>query len=269
MKTEKLTQIEFRDKKINTQKTDLAPEEWYKIPLLSSNYNSVESYRNRIENKKVQEDFVESLEKVILVLQRMKAKMSEIERVMKQNGEEYQEFRSTLLKFDTTWKVLSSIHSSTPEISLLLLKCTEAWIEYISGIYISRVKKWHLDKKQALKIIKGQVREVHPIFDPKTRDEALMCNFHGTQCQKCKSWRTDLAPDGIEFKCKCYVCDARFERGIISKCGQCHIPFYDAVIKRMKETAIEIHEDKIFTRCIKCNNEISLSTKQLDVIQIC
>ncbi|MGC1709901.1 MAG: hypothetical protein WA799_08905, partial [Nitrosotalea sp.] len=122
-----------------------------------------------------------------------------------------------------------------------------------------------LTSKQAVKILLGHVTKVAEIYDPKTRNEALLCGYHGTQCTnvECRSWRTFLDFDASELGCRCYACDETFERSVASKCKNCYLPFYDEVIRVMKEGAETIENAVVKTHCPKCSIDVFLPIKKM------
>jgi hypothetical protein len=78
---------------------------------------------------------------------------------------------------------------------------------------VSKVKElFGLTSKQVTKTLKGVVRDVHYLYEPTTKAEALMDGFYGRPCEKCGSWRVRWE-NGM---CHCFRCDcdyrARAER---------------------------------------------------------
>lgn len=120
--------------------------------------------------------------------------------------------------------------------------------------------------KQVTKTMEGRVPKVLKLYDPQSRDEALFAGYHGTQCPNCLSWRTVLHMEGPGLKCKCYECDAKFERGMISKCRNCSRPFYEATLHMMIKNSTEIiNKEQLKTTCPyeNCGVEITLPIKLL------
>ena len=123
-----------------------------------------------------------------------------------------------------------------------------------------------LTSKQAVKILLGHVTKIAEIYEPKTRDEALLCGYHGTQCEhpECHSWRTYLDFDASELSCRCYACDLTTPRGVASKCKNCYLPFYDEVIRVMSEKGKKIADKTVLeTACPHCKTEVFLPIKKL------
>lgn len=267
----KLLQIEFPDSNHNAWKSVLDPKDWYKITDLASRYSNIDLYLNRTESDKLQEETVKMLKQEKIILEKFRRKIPEIVEFWKRDKKAFDEIMSNMKNLI---KIQESLQSDNiilkPGNHYVHIKTSEMMNRLRLYLYLPmKLENLSISKKQLNEFKKGHTRQVPDILEPKTRDEALVMNFQGMQCPKCKSWRTDLAPDGIEFKCKCYACDARFERGIISKCPQCHLPFFDEIIKNMKQNSIEITDDVVITRCIRCENEVSLSLKHIEIIHTC
>lgn len=73
--------------------------------------------------------------------------------------------------------------------------------------YVSRVKElFALSSKQVTKTLRGVVRDVHVLYEPTNKMEALMDGFYGVPCQKCQSWRV-IWDNGL---CRCCRCESEF-----------------------------------------------------------
>jgi hypothetical protein len=80
-------------------------------------------------------------------------------------------------------------------------------IKHGASEYVSRVKDlFGLTSKQVTKTLKGIVRDVHFIYEPTSRAEALMDGFYGKPCEKCASWRVRWE-NGV---CHCFRCDCDY-----------------------------------------------------------
>lgn len=80
-------------------------------------------------------------------------------------------------------------------------------IKHGASEYVARVKKISgLTSKQVTKTLKGIIRDVHFLYEPTNRTEALMDGFYGRPCEKCRSWRVRWE-NGI---CRCYHCDNEY-----------------------------------------------------------
>lgn len=74
--------------------------------------------------------------------------------------------------------------------------------------YMSQVKSLYgMTGKQVRKILTGHARGLHPLYDPKNREEAMKVGFYGMRCGQCSSWRVDL----VNAECFCYSCRSTFD----------------------------------------------------------
>ena len=81
-------------------------------------------------------------------------------------------------------------------------------IKHGASEYVSRVKElFALSSKQVTKTLRGVVHEVHCMYEPMNKMEALMDGFYGRPCQKCQSWRV-IWDSGI---CRCCRCGDEFK----------------------------------------------------------
>ena len=76
-------------------------------------------------------------------------------------------------------------------------------IKHGASEYVSKVKElFALSSKQVTKTLRGVVHEVHYLYEPTNKMEALLDGFYGRPCQKCKSWRV-IWDNGISRCCRC------------------------------------------------------------------
>jgi hypothetical protein len=268
-----LSQIEFRDAKFNALKSDLDPREWHKMKSRGSIYPSIDSYRNKTDVQKIQERVLDIIDKEQIWLKKCSIAKKPLE-AFTYYGDIVQmpDVPATVIDLENLKRDTKRLYQKNNNRDILLLFMLIDSV-LIAALLVRKhvIKQVPLEtssmsRKQKLRILKRQTRNVLPIFDPNTRDEALMCGFHGTQCPNCAkknkkmaglgSWRTDLAPDGTG-QCICHACDTTgFEAGIRPDCPQCHRPFYDSAIREMIKTAVDSDEDRILTRCIYCQEEV-------------
>jgi hypothetical protein len=79
--------------------------------------------------------------------------------------------------------------------------------------YVSKVKElFALSSKQVTKTLRGVVHDIHYLYEPTNKMEALMDGFYGKPCQKCKSWRV-IWDNGM---CRCCRCETE-SRAIAEK----------------------------------------------------
>ncbi len=80
-------------------------------------------------------------------------------------------------------------------------------IKHGASEYVSKVKEiFGLTSKQVTKTLKGIVRDVHYLYEPTNKMEALMDGFYGRPCEKCSSWRVRW-DNGV---CRCFHCDNEY-----------------------------------------------------------
>jgi hypothetical protein len=80
-------------------------------------------------------------------------------------------------------------------------------IKHGAAEYVSKVKElFGLTSKQVTKTLKGVVRDVHYLYEPTSKMEALMDGFYGRPCEKCDSWRVRWE----NGTCKCFGCDYEY-----------------------------------------------------------
>ncbi|AIC16935.1 hypothetical protein [Nitrososphaera viennensis] len=86
----------------------------------------------------------------------------------------------------------------------IVATCT---IKHGASEYVSKVKDlFGLTSKQVTKTLKGVVRDVHCLYEPTNRAEALMDGFYGRPCEKCGNWRVKWE-NGM---CHCFHCDSDY-----------------------------------------------------------
>ena len=115
-----------------------------------------------------------------------------------------------------------------------------------------------MSKKQAAKYRTGQNPTPLPIFQPKTRDEAIFMGYYGLHCRKCKSWRVTQQTDANAVEnLICLDCDRTFEAMTISHCsgqGSCGALFFCELIQYIKKNK----------KCPECGKEIRRIPQHMD-----
>ena len=80
-------------------------------------------------------------------------------------------------------------------------------IKHSASEYVSKVKDiFGLTSKQVTRTLRGTVRDVHFLYEPTTKDEALMDGFYGKACENCGNWRVRWDA-GI---CHCFKCGSDY-----------------------------------------------------------
>jgi len=79
--------------------------------------------------------------------------------------------------------------------------------------YLLNVKEmFGFTPKQAKKILAGKVSDLHPLYEPKSKEQAMMVGFYGQRCGECGSWRVSLKIISMETtKCFCHKCKSTFD----------------------------------------------------------
>jgi hypothetical protein len=261
--------------------------------------NPNESSSLNIEAEKENEAWITAINNQIDFLRSFRNKLSNSHFMSLLPDDIKKQCKETLQNIETITNISNAIgddRQSTP-LEMQHLLASAFIIEtnnFAAGIYISLIKDFGANRskkarenlkkladagekiikdpdtmtsKQAMKIILGHISKVAELYDPKNRNEALLCGYHGTQCSNtaCRSWRTYLDFDGPELSCRCYACYKTTERGIASKCLHCYLPFYDEVVQVMKQNAVEIAGAVVKTNCINpsCKAEVYLPIKKL------
>ena len=80
-------------------------------------------------------------------------------------------------------------------------------IKHGASEYVSKVKElFGLTSKQVTKTLKGVISDVHCLYEPTSKMEALMDGFYGKPCEKCGSWRVRWE----NGTCRCYRCSCEY-----------------------------------------------------------
>jgi len=162
-------------------------------------------------------------------------------------AEENHILRSAIQFGNEVWDNRQSVPTST---QFLLAKTIAAeTINHGSGLFLTYLKKYGaakskisidtldaLTSKQSGKILKGNVRNIIPIFEPKNRDEAIFCGFYGNQCEHCMSFRViEISLTPGEWNCKCFNCTTIFDAKSIMKCPSCHLPLDQKTLEKITD----------------------------------
>lgn len=130
-----------------------------------------------------------------------------------------------------------------------------------------------MTSKQAMKTLFGMVKKVLSVFDPMTRDDAILDGCYGITCPECGSLRVRERehPDSHEWLCFCYDCEWWMEAKTVIKCGRCHIPFFEDILDIILKNAIPITNKKgepigaMEATCPRCENDLILPAKMFQV----
>ena len=125
-------------------------------------------------------------------------------------------------------------------------------LSLLAGAYHTRVKDLHLSSKHIKRILNGRIRNLHPLYDPKNRDEAITMDFYGLSCPNCNSWRVDKEVYiGKQDLLYCWACNSNFKGKTISRCNYCQQPLDSRTLEIMKKNN---------SKCPKCEKKIKLTS---------
>lgn len=231
---------------------------WQAIPSSSKNAgrknknNEItvdqQKYSTRYEerNSKVIELGDEIIDTFNIIIKKLKTKPFE-SKLTEEERKDFTEFNQFYMKII---EALCKKKNLNFEEHSLLVAITAEMIKYFSFLYLAKVKKLHLSRKQAKKIRTGRVRNVLPLFDPRNRDDAIAQNFYGLQCKECDSWRVDRKESlGHKDLLHCYACTNEFLGKTVSQCKYCFFPFYAEVLQIIKNNG---------SKCPKCEKDIRI-----------
>jgi len=92
---------------------------------------------------------------------------------------------------------------------LLIYAKSQATLSDTYSHYVRfRKEEAELTPKQSGKILKGRVKKMTLLFEPKNQREALSSGFYGQQCEECGSYRTERKYNSNvdKFRLYCYSC---------------------------------------------------------------
>ena len=155
----------------------------------------------------------------------------------KQHTNFFEELKTTLMIVNSTFNEKTKIPRNTHHIFKAAVSI-EAGLYAACKAYMSQrilllnqSSNW-ITKKQTNKFRTNEEPDILALFAPKDRDEAIYQGNYGVQC-KCGSWRVKEKPGG-ENNVQCIDCNKIFKGSTISHCKYCQTPFYDDVIKKIK-----------------------------------
>lgn len=123
--------------------------------------------------------------------------------------QELDEFMQLSNQLEATCRQAFDDRNTVPTVTQFYLVETVAHtsIKHATGMYLAKVKQLaSLSSKQVTKTLKGVVRDVHYLYEPTTKDEALLDGFYGEPCTVCGSWRVRYDFGVVH----CYHCEADY-----------------------------------------------------------
>lgn len=180
------------------------------------------------ENEKDNEEYLEMIDETIKFLKFARSKIAPIAFMSILSYEEMAEFftvhkqaiKTGYLAFNNKKKDMQNTQA------ILVNVMAHATTTHGAGEYLAKIKNmYEFTGKQAGKILKLEARDIHPLYDPKDRYEAMKVGFYGQRCGDCGSWRVKLlGTDTIgktrerfhinvpkEFLCFCFGCRTWFD----------------------------------------------------------
>lgn len=153
--------------------------------------------------------YIEHLQKKIDFLQDVQKKLRDRPFLSLLEKKQYEEYVMLADKAEKlareAWDARQTIPVST-QFYLAQIVATST-IKHGASEYVAKVKDlFGLTSKQVTKTLKGVVRDVHCIYEPTGRAEALMDGFYGKPCEKCGNWRVKWE-NGM---CHCFHCDSDY-----------------------------------------------------------
>lgn len=189
-----------------------SPEVAQSQPQTSSTFSQTDVATEEPDKKKCAEEnqpYIEHLQKKIEFLQEVQKKLRGRPFLSLLDKKQYDEYimladRAEKLAREA-WDARQTIPSATQFYLAQIVAIST--IKHGASEYVSKVKElFSLTSKQVTKTLKGVVRDVHFLYEPTNRVEALMDGFYGKPCDKCGSWRVRWE-NGI---CHCFKCDSDY-----------------------------------------------------------
>lgn len=178
-------QFKYKDSKYNS--ADETEGEGQ--PRLDSSIETICDYRK--ENQLAIEDVKADIE----ILKQFEKKLEETNFISKIDLEEYKQF---LLANKMSRQRLQDVLDGREKVMystqhIYLSNFVLANKEYIFANYVKHIKDYaDFTSKQALKILRGRISRILPLYEPKNRIEAINSGFYGMPCPDCGNWRVDI-----------------------------------------------------------------------------
>ena len=114
-------------------------------------------------------------------------------------------------------------------------------VAFVARQFQTRIKSLSLTPKQATKYKHGEVRELLPIYEPKSREDAILVGFYGIRCPRCRLWRVKPSKEGcgIALMLHCFPCGAEFAAG-----AGLRLPATRGVELQLEQTAEQVRDWK-------------------------
>jgi|APSaa5957512535_1039671.scaffolds.fasta_scaffold02378_5 hypothetical protein len=237
------------------------------------NGNDNSSKINSVNFEEENSQYIETIDLLIDFLKSQKSKLKIMPFVSNLDPNTFAEENHILIKSIQFAEEVWDNRQSVPTLTQFLLAKTiaEETINHGSGIFIKHLKKYgaakskssinildDLTSKQSGKILKGNVRNILPIFEPKSKVEAIFSGFYGTPCENCDSFRViEIQSRPGVWQCKCFNCANIFNSVSIMKCPSCYLPLEQETLEKIQKNN---------GKCIStnCTQKIMLTTVTSD-----
>lgn len=188
-----------------------APEVAQTQPKISSTFPDMVAFEELNSSRHAHENqpYISHLQKKIEFLQNVQKKLLQRPFMSLIDRKQYEEYTfladSAERLAREAWDARQTIPVETQ--FYLAQIVTISTIKHGAAEYVAKVKDlFGLTSKQVTKTLKGVVRDVHCLYEPTNKMEALMDGFYGRPCEKCGSWRVRWE-NGV---CKCFHCDYEY-----------------------------------------------------------
>jgi hypothetical protein len=164
---------------------------------------------NKSPHARENQPYITHLQKKISFLQEVQEKLKERPFMSLVDGKQYEEYTfladSAERLAREAWDARQTIPVETQFFLTQIVSIST--IKHGASEYVSKVKElFGLTSKQVTKTLKGVIRDVHCLYEPTSKMEALMDGFYGKPCEKCGSWRVRWE----NGTCRCYRCSCEY-----------------------------------------------------------
>jgi len=177
--------FKYKDQSYNHSKqSDEREVEPHKYSSNSDNIQYIEA--NKLALQDVRKD--------IEILKQFEKKLEESDYISKLDLQEFKEF---LLAKEMGRQRLQDVLDGREKVMystqhIFFHYFSGANTDYIFANYVKHIKDFaDFTSKQALKILRGRVSRLLPLYEPKNRVEAINAGFYGIPCDECGSYRVD------------------------------------------------------------------------------
>lgn len=162
--------------------------------------------------KKDNKPYSSRLRDTAKLLQKAADKIDKQEFLKKLSSQELKDLEEFYVKWDNARDNLREVMDGREKVPVskqyIFYYCAaQANTGHAYAMFVLHLRKFaRFTPKQAGKIIEGKVKNMHMLYEPKDRMEALEDGFYGFPCDHCGSWRTKakMMDEGLRMLCfKC------------------------------------------------------------------